>query len=190
MIVREQIGNILKPKSDSDIKRDLDKLDPNDILRLGVTKNITWIVKYALDRGADPSFDAVSLYYSCSNGNIDIVKILLKDKRVDVNYLNGVALRWASAKGFDDIVILLLKAGADASIEECEAFRRAAENGHFTTLKILEPYSDITVMNNYAIRIAASRGEYDVVKYLYAKVKNTLDDRYIEWFESYLQNEK
>jgi ankyrin repeat protein len=185
MIVREQIENILRPKSDLDIKRELDKLDPNEILRLGVTKNITWIVKYALERGADPSFDnSISLYYSCSNRNIEVVKILLKDKRVDVNGINGASLRWAASKGFNDIVILLLKSGADASLEKYEAFRRAAQNGHLEMVKILEPYSDITAMNNNAIRVAAAKGDYKVVEYLYPKVKDTLGDKYIKWFET------
>jgi ankyrin repeat protein len=51
----ESIRDLMKPKSEEEIKKSLDKLSPDDKLRKGITMNLSWSVEDALKNGANPN---------------------------------------------------------------------------------------------------------------------------------------
>ena len=57
--------------------------------------------------GRDESDYAIR--HAAANGHTEVVKLLLKDKRVDPTARNNFAIRWAAKKGYQDVVRLLLK---------------------------------------------------------------------------------
>ena len=62
----------------------------------------------------------------------------------------------------------LCENGADITVWDNDAVRRAARNGYLETVKYLhENGADITADDNYAVRYAASCGHLEIVKYLY-----------------------
>ena len=63
------------------------------------------------------------LWISASNGFVKVVEILLRIKSVDVNAksISGrPPIFWAAAHGHEEIVRLLLEAGADRSLEDID----------------------------------------------------------------------
>uniref|UniRef100_A0A0N4ZX42 Osteoclast-stimulating factor 1 n=1 Tax=Parastrongyloides trichosuri TaxID=131310 RepID=A0A0N4ZX42_PARTI len=81
-------------------------------------------VKECLDNGVSPnSLDksgATPLFWACHSGFVDIVKLLLSLKNIDINNKNKMgdtALHAAAWKGRGEIVELLVEAGADVNLK-------------------------------------------------------------------------
>ena len=67
-----------------------------------------------------------------------MVKILLRDPRVDPSDRNNEAIRWASKNGHESVVEILLKdSRVDPSDRYNEAIRVASEKGHLEVVKLL-----------------------------------------------------
>jgi len=80
-----------------------------DIFVDSINYDILWLVKFCLDNGQDPTTnDNWALIRSCEDGYYDIVKFLLRDKRINPSYINNLSIRKASINGDIDIVRLLL----------------------------------------------------------------------------------
>ena len=83
------------------------------------------------------------LWIAATNGHLRVVQVLLGTKLVDVNS-KSIARRptifWAAAQGHEDIVRLLLEAGADRSLEDIDGktpLSMAKENRHDKIAKML-----------------------------------------------------
>jgi len=69
-------------------------------------------------------YNVYSLIWASTNGNIDIVKLLI-DAGADINAKDNddiTALLWACSGGYLEIVKLLLEAGADPNIQDNEGY--------------------------------------------------------------------
>lgn len=76
----ESIKDFLKPK---DITELISNLSDEDKLIKGCMYNIDWLVKDMINKGVNPSIDNNRPIYVASYlNNIDIIKILMNDKRV------------------------------------------------------------------------------------------------------------
>ena len=74
----------------------------------------------------------IDIYY------IKIVKILLKDERVDPSDQNNDAIQWASNNGYYKIVKLLLKdKRVNPSVHNNFVIKTASENGCYKVVKLL-----------------------------------------------------
>ena len=70
---------------------------------------MVWLVQDCLDEGVDPSAqDNRAIRWASYNGHIEVVKLLLTDKRVDPSADDNIAIRWASENGHTEVVKLLL----------------------------------------------------------------------------------
>ena len=98
-------------------------------------------------------------------GNLEVVKLLLADKRVNP----AAAIKVASRKGNVEIIKLLLEDGrANPSSGNNYAIRKASENGHVEVVKLLlaDKRVNPTAYSNYAIRVASQNGYVKIVKLL------------------------
>ena len=98
-------------------------------------------------------------------GNLEVVKLLLADKRVNP----AAAIKVASRKGNVEIVKLLLEDGrADTSVCYNYAIGIASQEGHVEVVKLLleDGRVDPSACDNCAIREALAYGRADVVKLL------------------------
>jgi len=81
-------------------------------------------------------------------GHFEIVRLLLKDPRVDPSDNNNYAIQWASERGHFEIVKLLLKdSRVDPSDNNNCAIRWASESGHLEIVRLL--LEDLRVKNTY-----------------------------------------
>ena len=103
-----------------------------------------------LKQGADVNIqrnELTALMYVADNGNKDMVQLLLADPRIDVNIQNeygDTSLIWAAAKGYEDIVALLLDKGADVSLrsnKELTALDYAQSNENPGVAALLEDFN-------------------------------------------------
>ena len=95
-------------------------------------------------------------------GNLEVVKLLLADKRVNP----AAAIKVASRKGNVEIIKLLLEDGrANPSSGNNYAIRKASENGHVEVVKLLlaDKRVNPTAYSNYAIRVASQNGYVKIV---------------------------
>ena len=77
---------------------------------LSFENGVTWLIQECIDAGYDPSADdnwAIRL--ASYSGHLEVVKELLKDKRVDPSADDNWAISWASYSGHLEVVKELLK---------------------------------------------------------------------------------
>ena len=108
--------------------------DKNKALMEASKNNHTKVVKRLLEAGANP--DNRTFFNACNNGNVEVVKILLKDYGIDPSSNDNIALLAACRGGNLKIVDLLLNdPRVDPSAQNNGALIIASEYGH---LKVVE----------------------------------------------------
>lgn len=101
------------------------------------------------------------------DNDIPRLKTLLELYKFRCTAGDNYAIRAAAARGYADIVKLLLENGADCTDDDNYAIQIASEKGHTEIVKLLlEAGADCTANDNWAVRRAAECGHTDVVKLL------------------------
>jgi ankyrin repeat protein len=101
--------------------------------------------------------------------NKDVMKMLIKDPRIDPSASNNWAIRMASGNGHTEIVKLLLNDNrVDPSADKSYAIQMASAYGHTEIVKLLlnDNRVDPSADKNYAIRMASAYGHTEIVKLL------------------------
>ena len=154
--------------------------EPNDLLWIGVNKNILSYVVVALKLGADIeniSWGFTVLAKASLKGHLEIVKYLVKHGTY-VRAYNDEAFRYASKYGHLEVVKYLVEQGADVSADSEYALRFASEHGHLEVVKYLvKQGADIHAKNDLSLKWASSNGHLEVVKYLVGKGANVRASR-------------
>ena len=107
------------------------------------------------------------------NSHLEVVKILIQDKRVDPGADDNYAIRHASKYGYLEIVkILIQDERVDPSADDNRAIKWASQYGHLEIVKILiqDERVDPSADNNYAIKYASRNGYLETVKVLIPKI--------------------
>ena len=97
-------------------------------------------------------------------GDLDFVKFLIEEKRLNINQGRGTPLWLASEKNHLDIVKYLVEHGAVVTINGGATYA-AARNGRLDILKYLVE-KGATIDLNISLEAAEQYGHSDVVKYL------------------------
>ena len=133
-------------------------------------------------------------YEAIQINDIQNVKSLLKDKRVDPSYRNNSSIQFASENGHFNIVKLLLKdKRVDPSDNNNWAIKLASQNGHVDILKLLLKDKRVSPSdNNWIIRFASANGHIDIVKLLLKdkRVNPSLKEDYFELYEILIEKDK
>ena len=118
----------------------------------------------------------ISLQDAAQEGELDFVKWLVEEKKVDVDAMTSygmTALHNAALNGHTEIVKILVDAKADVDIQNIygyTALSYAALNGHTEIVKILvDAKADVDIQNflgNTALSHAALNGYTEIVKIL------------------------
>nr|QBK91507.1 MAG: F-box domain and ankyrin repeat protein [Pithovirus LCPAC302] len=111
---------------------------------------------------------------SVTSGRSDIVRILLKDTRVDPAIEKNTAIQNASYFGNTESVELLLSdPRVNPTANNNLAIHFASQNGHKDVVKLLlnDPRVDPSVDDNYPIRIASQLGYPKMVKLLLKDIR-------------------
>ena len=141
--MKDHLLQILKPKNKAEIDSAIQKKFQNstldEILQYAVNHNNLYLVQYALAQGANPAYkDNWPIEWAAYHGNIEIVKLLLVDPRVDPSTSDNFAIRWAAFNDHTEVVKLLLAdSRVDPSADDYFAIQRAAKNGRAEVLKLL-----------------------------------------------------
>ncbi|KAI8842061.1 ankyrin repeat-containing domain protein [Chytridium lagenaria] len=109
------------------------------------------------------------LRIAASEGHIGVVRLLLRDMRVNPSADRSYALRKASENGFDEVVEVLVRdPRVDPAADDSAALRGAAEMGHVGVIRHLIGTGkvDIKARNWEAIRVAIEKGHVEVVREL------------------------
>lgn len=129
---------------------------------------ITHIIKYGkinLDMSRNYNIIVDSVRYN----KLEIVKILLDDKRIDPSIKNNKAILVAVENdNFPMIMLLLTDTRVDPSDQNDKSLVLACTNGNYDIVKILLEDTRVNPANcnNYAIKIASENGNIDIVKLL------------------------
>ncbi|MBS0286996.1 MAG: ankyrin repeat domain-containing protein [Proteobacteria bacterium] len=100
------------------------------------------------------------------NGQLDVVKLLLQDKRVDPTAKENQAIRNAAKNGHLDVVKLLLDdKRADPSSQNNEAILEAAKNGHADVVDLLLQDNRVKVDKHKVFNVALQYGKSKVIKF-------------------------
>jgi hypothetical protein len=94
------------------------------------------ILEEDVDPGADDNY---AISWAAEKGHLEVVKLLLEDKRVDPGDCDNYAIRWAAENGHLEVVKVLLKdKRVDPGASDNYAIRWAAEKGHLEVVKLLK----------------------------------------------------
>jgi Ankyrin repeats (3 copies) len=108
-----------------------------------------------------------ALRWACEHGDIDIVRMLLADPRVDPSEASQDAIKWASNEGHMEIVrMLLADPRVDPSADDQIALRLASHNGHteiFRTL-LADTRVDPSADDQIALTAASHEGHTEIVR--------------------------
>lgn len=111
-----------------------------------------WVhaIKYLLstssvDPNARPRAGLSALSNATRYGHIEVIRLLLKDRRTNVHLDDEDALCEAAKRGHLDIVKLLLKCGANPGLIHSFPFRVACANGHIEVARLLAKDSRIKI---------------------------------------------
>jgi ankyrin repeat protein len=139
-------------------------------LKFSVRKNYLESVRFVINDGIDPSADNnYAIRKASEHGRLEVVKELLKDKRVDPAANINYAIENASNNGHLEVVKELLKDNrVDPSVRNNYAIVSASEYGHLEVVKELlkDKRVDPSAHNNWAIQSASKNGYLEVVKEL------------------------
>ena len=138
-MTNESIRDKMTPKSEEDIMKKIggSRLSPQEKLEAGVEHGIIWLVKYALENGADVHYDYDrALKGASAKGHTEIVKLLI-DAGANVHTDYDNPLIFASQRGYIEIVKMLLDAGADPHTLGNRARMLAGSNGHREVTRLL-----------------------------------------------------
>lgn len=104
-----------------------------------------------------------------THGDVEFVKMLIKEGVVDATANNSEALRKAAEKGYFEIVQLLLdQTSVDIGAEHNEAFYSALHGGHVDVARLLQErgHIDITADGNWALTVAAKSENLESVLFV------------------------
>jgi len=159
----ESIKHLLKPKSEDDIKIELDKMDSYSKLIKGCEYDMLWLVKQSLKEGVDPSVNFnIAIETACESGSEEVVEFLLNDERVDPTIHKNSCVYLSSINGHVNILKLLLKdkrvdPSDDGNVALWETFENYSDNGYND-----ERYADIIrlLVNDKRVRNRLTKDDY------------------------------
>jgi hypothetical protein len=145
----------------------LDHIDPAIEKRLNGRVEIA--IRLASIQGHFEVNNNNAIRWASHDGNVEVVKRLLNDPRVDPSDRYHEAIRCASINGHVEVVKLLLNdPRVDPSADNNAAIRLASNDGHVEVVKVLlnDPRVDPSDRDNEAVRWASKKGHVVVVKLL------------------------
>ena len=125
-------------------------------------------VDILLELGYNPSLgDDWALRVAIANDNIESVRLLLDDDRVDPSSMDNNAIKTAAERGNVDIVdYLLLDTRTDPGVDNNYPLEIAAQNGHYEVVDLLLKDKRVSLRDRVHIRSIAddarANGDYDV----------------------------
>jgi ankyrin repeat protein len=174
--------NIIKSIfTSSENLEELRQLWLDDPMAYAIQFNNPDVITCLIEAGYDPSEDNFALCLAAINGNLDMVKTLLLDSRVDPSVDDNEALEFAALVGNTDIVSFLLKDPRITSISEYTLIS-AIKSGNPETLKVLlsDPRIDISKgsISVKLFRSAVEKNKLDIVNFLLSdsRFDPSLDD--------------
>ncbi len=175
--INEGIRDKMKPKSEEDIRKNINNLTLMQQFLRGVSNNIYWLVEESLKKGADVNFfnDVCIQTAALKEENIDIMRLLL-EYGANVNINDDYPLRYASENGYLEMVKLLLKYGANPNAYNNYAIDMAKENGYTEIYNLLLKHSK----SNESLRDKMTpKSEEELKKSLEGLTQDDLNDRLV-----------
>ena len=139
--INEGLKNFLKPKSQENIEKSLQNSNLSNEQKFinGCKYGFIWLVQDILNKGVDPSiYNNIGILLACENGHIDIVKLLLQDKRVNPTDRVLPLVKFAA---FLDYTIEDITTSHNEDEEKdilyTDCIDKSYENGHYDIVKLL-----------------------------------------------------
>jgi hypothetical protein len=138
--------------------------------KFGCLRVVSMLLSNKYASYVNPAHDEqCAVRWASTQGHVDVLKLLLTNKRSGTVSAMQDALRCASKRGHVEILKLLMSdKRVDPSMYESEALRKACEEGHVEIVKLLlKDYRvQSNAMNDEAVRAASMNGDVEVVRLL------------------------
>lgn len=179
MIVREAVGDILKPKSRNEIEDEINQLTDNELVNLIISSKGS-IFQYALERDLSDELNGKLLSWAVEKDNLPAVKQILKRNlspssisialsKTFIEGGRGVKVKNIDSDTNSSIFKLLFNdRRLDPAANRNQLIRWAASNGHYKLVKELlnDPRVDPSDINNAALTGAQVYEHDDIIRLL------------------------
>jgi len=132
-----------------------------------------YVFAFLLD-SLDIQLNNFAIQYASEHGHLEVVKLLLSDKRVDPAAKDNFAIRLASGKGHLEVVKLLSSdKRVDPAAKDNFAIGYASENGHLEVVKLLlfDERVDPAAKDNFAVKQASRYYRLETVSLLLSSAR-------------------
>ena len=122
----ESVRDQMTPKSEEDIINSLKHLSVTQKFELGIEKDVLWLIKYALEHGANPDYYKTVktlgriIEEDISVNRKELIKLLI-EHGVNIHFKDDAILTWCVRKGWKDMIELLIEKGANVNAQKGEA---------------------------------------------------------------------
>jgi hypothetical protein len=141
------------------------------LFEIAIIENKPLVIKYLLPEVNPADSDDYAIRAASSFGFVDVVRLLLADKRTNPSADHNHAIYIASRNGHAEIVKLLLAdKRVDPSDEANHPIRGASLKGHAEVVRLLlaDKRVDPSADGNFPIFTASSNGHAEIVKLILA----------------------
>jgi len=148
----------------------------NSLLMIAARGNNVELVRFLLGNRANPErrnpYGDTALMLAAMQGHAATVSAIL-ERKPELNHAGWTALHYAAFSGHEDVLALLIAAGADIDLKAPNgetALMLAARNGHFQTVRVLagaraDP-SVRSIEGKTALDIAREAGHREIAVFL------------------------
>ena len=148
------------------------------------------VIQLVYSKRLDPSFDGTFLVkYVIVNNHVSLLKVLLLNKKTNLDDCIEIAIQNGR---LEMVKILLKDPRVDPSGDNNYSIRRASKNGHLEIVKLLlqDPRVDPSDRNNYSIKVASENGHIKIVRLLFRnkRVRNKMSNYEISLWEDRIKS--
>jgi len=181
MIVKESLGDILKPKSQQEIASAVKNLSDKELIELAITKKSSEIMEFAIKRDLDQNLAGEILKWAAEY-DCDLGEKVLETNEISQKDLVVAASKTLKSKDSSFINVLLKYPGFDPGYHSNQLLRWASSNGHTELVRILmnDTRVDPSDLENAALKGAEVYEHKDIIRIL-AQDKRVADKIKAKW---------
>lgn len=156
----ESVKSLLVDPTEDEVWNEIKELDSWNMFHKCCKNGFLQGVKYAIEHdeiGWCHKYLGSGALEATIEDNIDIVKYLIEEQKLDIHFMSDCLIQSASNNGYYDLVLYLLEHGADVHANKDYPIYYAKKNGHIKVAELIQEWMDKPVNEGVSDGIGLSK---------------------------------